>query len=441
MVARFAEMESFAMAAPESSWLTFAQVCEALAATRSKLAKRAAIANYLRPLDALEAGLAAQYLTGTVFPETDARKLQVGSQVIVRALEIVTGVHPEKFHTVYRKHGDLGATAEELLLTSSTVPKGLTLLEISTRLGSLAAARTQAAKSAQLVDALRSLSAVETKYFVKLMLGDMRTGVKQSVVEEAIAEAAQEDLAAVRHAGMLLGNLSAVVELAWRHQLSTAHFQMFHPLGFMLATPAATAEQACARFVSSEALMEDKYDGMRAQIHCGDPEQFGRVRIFSRTREDVTQSFPELAEWFSSVDASAILDGEILAWDFSADRALPFTALQQRLGRKRVTASMQQETPIAYMAFDVLHTGNELLLDAPLSTRRARLAAWVLAAQTVPRSHVSTNQAFSTQTCLFTTECVTNSEITLTRLKLSPVTAAISPQQIDEAFDAARARQ
>ncbi len=315
------------MAAPENSWLQFAELCETLAATRSKLAKRAAMSQYLRTLDLADARVAVQYLTGAVFPEADARKLQVGGQMIVRALETVTHVDGDRFHAVYRKYGDLGAAAEELLLTSNIDPRHLTLTEIADRLNALTTARTQATKSAQLVDLLRSLSPLETKYLIKLMTGDMRTGVKQSLVEEAIAAATDREVAAVRHAGMLLGDLAQVVHLARQDKLATARFQMFHPLGFMLATPAANAEEAYARFAADEAetsatseptaQIEDKYDGMRAQLHCGDLGQPGRVRIFSRTREDVTASFPELAEWFSAVQSPAILDGEILAWDYT----------------------------------------------------------------------------------------------------------------------------
>ena len=109
------------------------------------------------------------------------------------------------------------------------------------------------------------------------------------------------------------------------------------------------------------------------------PQQPGRVRIFSRTREDVTASFPELAEWFSAVKTPAILDGEILAWDYIADRALPFTSLQPRLSRKRVTAAMRTDAPVVYMAFDLLLAGDDLLLHAPLRLRREQLQAWTSA--------------------------------------------------------------
>jgi DNA ligase-1 len=465
------------MAANATAWLEFAMLCETLTTTRSKLAKRAAMAEYLRRLDTASAGLAVQYLTGAVFAEADGRKLQVGGQTIVRALETVTHADGDRFHAVYRKHGDLGATAEELLLAARTMPKNLSLAEIAARLESLALARTQIAKSSQLVDALRSLSPLEAKYFIKLILGDMRTGVKQSLVEEAIAVAAGQELTAVRHAETMLGNLASVVELARRDALQTARFQMFHPLGFMLATPAANAMEAYARFAGqpqgpssaaqddrslaaedingvmvpsgpkpssargeSSAQIEDKYDGMRAQVHCGDPQQPERVRIFSRTREDVTASFPELAEWFSAVKTPAILDGEILAWDFDADRALPFTALQPRLSRKRVTAAMRAEAPVMYMAFDLLLESDDLLLHAPLRLRRARLEAWATSAlrsvdvETVRAMHASP------QASLFGTDTVTDVSEGLARLKLAPIMHAISPEQIDDAFTAAQAR-
>ena len=467
------------MAATDNAWLKFAALCETLAATGSKLAKRATMSQYLRPLDAASAGLAVQYLTGAVFPETDARKLQVGGQLIVRALETVTHADGDRFHAVYRKYGDLGAAAEELLLTANIASKHLSLADIAARLDALATARTQVAKSAQLVDLLRSLSPLEAKYLIKLMTGAMRTGVKQSLVEEAIAAATDREVAAVRHAGMLLGDLAQVVDLARRDALLTARFQMFHPLGFMLATPAANAEEAYARFAASAgeepaatsaqtaasaeqsaleeesatarplqfsvreeslAQIEDKYDGMRAQLHCGDPQQPGRVRIFSRTREDVTASFPELAEWFSAVKTPAILDGEILAWDFTADRALPFTSLQPRLSRKRVTTAMRTEAPVVYMAFDLLLAGEDLLLDAPLRLRRERLQAWTSAALQSVDAKAVLAIAASPQASLFVTDTVTDSEDAPARLKLAPTTHASSPQQIDEAFTAAQSR-
>ena len=208
--------------------------------------------------------------------------------------------------------------------------------------------------------------------------------------------------------------------------------RLFHPLGFMLASPVDSPEEAVARFTATarvphptqsnseggrrpstakkrstiiQAFLEDKYDGMRAQLHCGDPDQPGRVAIYSRNREDVTESFPELAEAFAHVDPATdgpmILDGEILGWDFAppkrvphasehwmveptspnaSDRtihALPFAVLGQRIGRKRVSNQMRTQIPVIYMAFDLLYAAGELTLDLPLRERRNRLEAIV----------------------------------------------------------------
>ena len=177
--------------------------------------------------------------------------------------------------------------------------------------------------------------ALEVKYLLKLMSGDMRIGVKQSLVEEAIAVAANADVSTVRNAVMLEADLAGAVKRAFAGTLGEARMRLFHPLGFMLASPVETPEEAVARFGgkaiegegdagSIEAFLEDKYDGMRAQVHCGDAGEPGRVAIYSRNKEDVTESFPELEEAFAKADlglgsvGGLIFDGEILGWDLSA---------------------------------------------------------------------------------------------------------------------------
>jgi DNA ligase-1 len=436
MVSRLPEIED----ARAALWAHFASLCETLAGTRSKIKKREAIAEYLRPLDERNAGWAAQYLTGSAFPESDSRKLQMGGRMIGRVLSAITEASPERLHTAYRRYGDLGAVAEELLSIGDRRSRGLTMEQIAAGLDALALARTQAAKSAQFRDLLESLSPLEAKYLIKLLLGDMRIGVRQSLVEEAIAVAAKEDVAEVRRAETMLGDIPAVVALAWRHALAEARFRMFHSLGFMLATPTASAQEAFARFEGAMAQIEDKYDGMRAQIHCGDPEQPGRVRIFSRTREDVTGSFPELGEIFANVSTAAILDGEILAWDFSQQRARPFTALQQRLGRKRVTAGMLAEAPVIYMVFDLLLHGEDLLLDVPLQQRREALESWA-AAQETETPGIWAGKGAS-QPSLFEAETSAEEEAVRdrARLKIAPAAALPSAEAIEAAFSNSQLR-
>ena len=108
---------------------------------------------------------------------------------------------------------------------------------------------------------------------------------------------------------MLLGDIGETLRLAGGRQLADAKMRMFHPLGFMLASPIESPEEGLSYF--AEAVVEDKYDGIRAQAHVSG----GEVKFFSRTRDEITESFPELPERSQSLPQDAILDGEIVAWE------------------------------------------------------------------------------------------------------------------------------
>src|SRR2546430_6840148 len=204
------------------------------------------------------------------------------------------------------------------------------------------------------------------------MTGDLRIGLKESLVEEATAKAYGATLSEVQRANMLLGDIGETLKFARAGKLAEAKMRLFHPLGFMLASPAESAEEALSYF--EQAAVEDKYDVIRAQAHCAG----GEVRIFSRTRDDITESFPELPGALAGLPEDVILDGEIVAWSYLAaesnepGRALPFSALQQRLGRKKVSDEMMRQVPVAYLAFDVLDARGELLLDRPWRGRAQR---------------------------------------------------------------------
>jgi DNA ligase-1 len=323
---------------------------------------------------------------------------------------------------------------------------------------------------------------LEAKYLLKLMLGDMRIGVKQSLVEEAIATAANAPVDAVRRAVMLEADLSNAVKRAFAGTLNDARMRLFHPLGFMLASPVETPEEAVERFtekpvkvamvkaregrkkkaeegpedlaptvedadvstapgVGVEAFLEDKYDGMRAQVHCGDAEQPGRVAIYSRNRDDVTESFPELEEAFARVlperDGALIFDGEILGWDLEAGRALPFAVLGQRIGRKRVSNGWRQQVPVIFMAFDLMYAGGELLLELPLRERRNRLEAVVeKLVERVVSPVIVDERARDAQTVLFAGV----ESASVERLMISPSRLVESADDIERAYADARAR-
>jgi len=432
-----------------------AQLAESLAQEAGRLKKRATIAEAVGSVygtsGSEDAGRLCLYLAGQPFAEADPRKLSAGDALLTRAVKQVSGCSDAALTAAYRRHGDLGAAAEEVWGRQGAV--SLTLRHVEEAFAAMAAARTTAARSALVEGLLQRAGPLEAKYLLKLMLGDMRIGVKQSLIEEAIAVAATAQVGAVRHAVMLEADLARVVGMAFAGTLGAARMRLFHPLGFMLASPVETPEEAVARFTEKpvkglgapdesmrvHAFLEDKYDGMRAQVHCGDASQPERVAIYSRTREEITESFPEIVEALQAAlrgwNLPMILDGEILGWEFGAEKALPFSHLGQRIGRKRVDNSMRRQVPVVFMAFDLLFEGEELLLALPLRERRSRLEA--LVARLAGRA-TSALEVRAAQGGLF--DAIEPANEALPRLRLSPAQLVESAEQIERAYSDARGR-
>jgi DNA ligase-1 len=346
---------------------TFSATAEDIAATTKKSEKVRLLAEYLRSRPVDEAAVSAVFLSGRPFPAWEEATLQVGGALLVRVILEVSGQAEPALENAYRKTGDLGAAAAELLAAKLEVTEiRLNVTDVARAFREIAEESGPAAKAARLRQLLERASSLEAKYLIKIITGELRIGLRESLVEEAIAAAFNVPVKDVQRANMLLGGIGDTVRLAATHELSGARMRLFHPLGFMLASPVASAQEAFEFF--QHAQVEDKYDGIRAQAHCGRDH----VRLFSRTLDDVTEAFPELVEPLSAFDC-VILDGEVVAWDFAQGRALPFSELQKRLGRKKVTAAMMRAVPVAYVVFDVLYTDGELVIDRPLSERGALL--------------------------------------------------------------------
>ena len=365
--------------------LKFAQTCESIAATTKKSQKTAIVSDYLNSRTINEAAVSAVFLSGRPFAVWEETTLQIGGTLLWRVIAEISGKAQAALSAAYRKHGDLGAVAEEVLPEKSR--EMLNILEVEDVFRQIAAARGSAAKSALVRDLLTRATPLEAKYIVKIITGDLRIGLKESLVEEAIAKAWCVTFAGVQRANMLLGDIGETLRLAAENKPSLATMRMFHPLGLMLASPVESPEEGLSYF--SEAAVEDKYDGIRAQAHV----RGGIVKFFSRTRDEITESFPELPDALAELLEDAILDGEIVAWEYPRNlahtqlivdeppsesgeikatelgQARPFSVLQQRLGRKKVSEKMLRDFPVAYLVFDVLYARGELLIDLPLRER------------------------------------------------------------------------
>jgi len=417
--------------------LRFAQLCEAASKTTKKLEKRRLVAEYFRVQPEQTASQAAIFLSGDVYPAFYERTLNVGGSIVWRAVQQITEKSEEEMAHAYRRHGDPGAAAHELwpLEFSGSV---LTLPDLAKLLDDVATVRGPAAKLENVTDLLRQCSALEAKYVVKILVGDLRIGMRESLVEEAIAAAYEQPEMAVRRANMLLGDIGETLRLAAEGRLEEAQMRLFHPIGFMLAAEVKSSEEALSYF--TDAQIEDKYDGIRAQVHCGE----GQVRIFSRTQDEISESFPELIPIFAASVESLVLDGEILAWGAGAGEsledagsALPFSALQTRLGRKRVTEKMIREVPVVYVAFDVLFARGELTIDRPLRERSELLSDVVARLLAAPRSSQVETRHAASLSLPFADE---HEDEDVPRLQRAPSFRAQAAGEIDEIFDAARAR-
>lgn len=363
------EIENFIDAA--GTLQAFAECAEAVAATTKKLQKAAILGEYLKTLSDPDLTRAARYFAGQQFALNDARTTNVGGSIIGAALAEATGFRPEDLSPRWVRLGDPGEVAAEIVKEArhSSQPT-ITLAETESLIARLSETRGIKNKTALLTAVLQHATPLEAKYLVKLLAGDLRIGLREGLVEDAIARVFGQSLADVAYANMLLGDIGETATRARRADLRDVNMRLFHPIKFMLATPAADLTDI-ARTMPEEFLVEDKFDGIRAQAHV----ENGRVAIYSRTMDEITHRFPELVEPLRALPSDAIIDGEIVP--ASDDAILPFSELQKRLGRKTVGTQLLIAVPVVLVAYDLLYASGKILIDEPLAARRRVLEQMV----------------------------------------------------------------
>lgn len=350
-----------------------AATCEQIGKVSSKLRKVATLAAYLRDLSDDDFLLAVRFLSSgplseepihrNLFSVEEAARLSIGHATLREALQTVTGWDLETLRICYRESGDSGETIG-LLVRGHTSEQPLTLHGANQIYQQLFRAHTAAQKTQILADTYRAYQASTIKFFVKIITGNLRIGLLSRMVEEAVAASCDVPHSAVRDANNRLGDLARVAIAARHGALSDIEARLFHPMDFMLARPLDRVEDLAE---PAEWIVEDKYDGIRSQIHF----DHGNVKIFSRGMEEITSGFPEIVDAFAKAEESALIDGEILA--YRDGRALNFNVLQQRIARKRVRAALMAEVPVVFMAYDLLLWNGELHLHTPFIERRRLL--------------------------------------------------------------------
>ena len=343
-----------------ASWVSTA---DAVRQTTKKLQKHAALATYLATLDDDDLVIAARLLAGAPFPRKDERVLSVGWSALADVLLERSGKSAGEMQESYQRHADLGDVAADLLSGVSRDGEALTLADVAAGFDEIAATRGTQNKRRLLRGLLRRADAEEARYLVKVVAGETRIGLREGLLEDAIARAFGRPREDVARANMLTGDIGDAALRARRGTLGEPTLVHFNPVGMMLATPVLDLAEVERRFPPPY-VVEDKYDGVRAQVHKAQ----GRIELYSRTLDRVTRRYPELLAPLDEIPGTYVLDAEILAFD--AERAVPFTRFQTRLGRKDVSSEMQGRLPASLVVFDVLERDGRTLLDTPLEERQ-----------------------------------------------------------------------
>jgi DNA ligase 1 len=335
-------------------------------------------ANYLKTLTAEEIEPGTNMVVGRAFPKYNQKILDVSWSTLTRVLDQISNFDWNLWHQAMAKTGDIGSATEVVLEQTKTkkqmqlAEKSLTITEVRQNLDVIAqtsGAGSRNRKERLLITLFSLATPIEVKYLVKIITGEMRTGLNEGLIEGAVAKAFDVPLQKVQHASMVLGDIGEVASKLKSQGLGSlekAEFIVFRPIKLMLAQTAQTIIEALAA-QGGESAFEYKYDGARVQIH----KQNSEVQIFSRRLSNVTESLPEIVEIVKQniIASSAIIEGEVVALD-SAGFPIAFQHLMRRFKRTRDIVSIAQRIPLTLYLFDFLYINGESLISKSYKERR-----------------------------------------------------------------------
>ena len=346
--------------------IEFARVGAEVAATTATLQKTRALGAYFRSLEAdSDLRQAAIFMSGRAFGPSKRLTLGLGWRALNKVVAEISGRSDSELGEIFRKHSDLGDWAGDAL-EGRTAGTDVSLEDVAATLEAIRSAKG-AAKAAPLEELLRRIDARAARFVVKVISGEMRIGLSEGLVEAAIAEAFNVPITQVKRVHLITGDIGETAVRCRHKQFEAITVTPFQPFRFMLASPVETAEEGFERMGAGKVWTEEKYDGVRCQLHFVD----GRVEMFSRDLKETTAAFPELAEAATRLRHGVMFDGEVLA--HRDGRVLRFFELQHRLGRKVVDDGLRREVPVALVIFDLLWLDGRSLLDEPLTERRRLL--------------------------------------------------------------------
>ena len=341
------------------------------------------VGTFLATLDVDEAEIAARFMVGRAVEQGEEKRLQISGRAIWKIVAEMTD-SADQGEDIFTAAEDFGEAVEMTLKLRGSDPEPtLTIRELNEKFAEIAAIEGRHARNRKL-DALRELfaraSAFEGKYIAKILIGEMRHGVSEGLMLEAIAKMSARPVTEVRRLHMLEADLGRVVRMirspAGTEKSaasdSSPSTRAVKPLKPMLAFPVDDIAEAFAT-LGPELSFEHKLDGARVQIHHAGNED-GGVRIFSRRLNEITESIPDVVEVVNRIGARhAILDGEVIGVDASG-RPAAFQDLMRRFGRTREVEKARVDQPLKLYVFDVLALDGALTIDRPWAERISMLA-------------------------------------------------------------------
>jgi len=359
-----------------------ADLCEKLEATKKRLQMTELVADFLKSLSDDEVEPATSMILGRSFPKWDQRVLEISWATLSDIIKRLTNIDWKDFRDAFNQTGDIGGAtkivfekAGKMQKQATLFEKLLTILEVRHSLETIAETTgygSREKKERLLETLLSAANPLEAKYIVKILIGEMRTGFYEGMMEQSVAKAFDIPLDIVQRASMLTGDIAEVAALAktkGKGGVLNLQFQVFRPIKPMMAQMAANADEALKEH-GGETALEYKLDGARIQIHkSGD-----NVKVYSRRLTDVTDSLPEVVQLVNEqVKAhEAILEGEVIAIGEKGTPML-FQHLMRRFRRVHEIEEMTKQIPVRLYLFDVLYADGKSLIDEPYRERRNKL--------------------------------------------------------------------
>ncbi|OPY22787.1 MAG: DNA ligase [Methanobacterium sp. PtaU1.Bin242] len=362
----------------EMKYEELVELYEAMDSTTKRLEKTSLLADFLKMVGDQDPKILAVVTLlslGRIFPTWSEEELGIGSKLLMKAISLVVGVGVDEVEDQMRDSGDIGAAAQELFkrkVQSTLFRRSLTISKVHqnlVKIADISGGRSQYKKMEILRELLSSASPQEAKYITRTVLEELRVGVGEGTLKDAISQAFIIPKEVVERSLMLTNDLGLVAEVA--REEGTAGLQKLtlkpgKPVKPMLAQLSPNYRTTIQEM--GYALCETKYDGVRVQIH-GEGDE---INIFTRRLENISQAIPEITEYIKKAikPSDFIVEGEIIVTQ--EGKPISFQYILQRVRRKYEIDRLREEIPLTLYLFDVLYY-NQPTLDEPFKDRRRLL--------------------------------------------------------------------